>query len=157
MKCIVAIGFILILISCRKESSFSTNNYICNESNHLVKIIYYKNGSVKNDLIIGAIGSCNLVYSSNGFGKGNASNYLNSTIDMDSAIVLFDNTIQAVHYSYNKIGSNPQAIIFGNSRNVFGGSSTGGWVNRIVSETKHHIETELKYVFIEQDYLDAKK
>jgi len=157
MKNFIVIIVLLILVSCRKESSYSTTNFICNEANHLVKIIYYKDGLVKSDLTIGSIGSCNLVYTSNGFGKGNASNYLNSTIDMDSAIVIFDNNIKAIHYSYNKIGSNPKAIIFGNSRNIFGGSSSGGWVNRIVSETKHHIETELKYTFIEQDFVEAKK
>ena len=101
--------------SCIKELSYSTSNFICNETNHSIKIIYYKNGLIENNLTIDplSINSRKLVYRSNGFGKGNASNYLNSTIDMDSAIVIFDNTIEAIHYGYNKVGLNTKAILFG--------------------------------------------
>ena len=157
MKNILLIAIIL-LASCRKESSYSTTNYICNESNHSIKINYYKDGVIQNNLAINAIvnSSCHIVYQSNGFGKGAASNYLNSTIDMDSSIILFDDNEYAVHYSYNKTGLNPKAIIFGNPRNIFGGSSVGGWTNRTISETKNHIDTELKFIITEKDYLNAK-
>jgi len=158
MKYIIILALAVVLAACKGESSYSTNNFICNRSNHLVKISYYKGGIIINDLTIDSISisSCNLVYESNGFGKGNAPNYLNNTINLDSAIVLFENNIYAVHYGYNTIGSNAKAIAFGNPRNIFGGSAKGGWETSVVSETKNHIETELKYAFTEQDYLDAK-
>ncbi len=159
MKKKVLLALVSILTACKKESSYSTNNYICNNSNHSVKITYYKDGIIINNLRVDSISvsSCYLVHKSSGFGKGNASNYLNSTINLDSALVLFDNNTLAVHYGFNTIGSNTKAIAFGNPRNIFGGSSTGGWESRIVSETKRHIETELKYTFTEQDYLNPKE
>lgn len=159
MKKKVLLMLVSILTACKKETSYSTNNFICNNSNHSVNITYYKDGMIIRNRTIDSIAdaSCNLIYKSNGFGKGNASNYLNSTINLDSALVSFDNNTLAVHYGFNTIGSNTKAIVFGNPRNIFGGSSTGGWESRIVSETKHHIETELKYTFIEQDYLNAKE
>ncbi len=138
MKYLYLIVHILViaLAACKKESSYSTNNFICNNSNHSINITYYKDGIIISNLTIDSIAdaSCHLVYNSNGFGKGNASNYLNSTINLDSAIVLFDNNTQAVHYGFNTIGSNTKAIVFGNPRNIFGGSSTGGWESRIVSQ-----------------------
>lgn len=154
---ILLLTLILLLFSCKKESSYSSKDYICNGSNHVINITYYKDGVLQSDKTINDLlnNSCNLVYQSSGFGNG-GSNYLNGTVNMDSAIVLFDKNVDAIHYGINTVGLNSNAITFGSPRNIFGGASTGGWVHRIISQTKYFIEDELKYVFIEQDYLDAK-
>lgn len=146
----------VILISCRKESSYSTTDYVCNQSSKSLHIEYYKDGIIQKELGINTINdnSCYIVLQSNGFGKSDGPNYINTINSLDSAVVIFDDSTIAVHYGMNvKTINNSRAIIFGDKRNFF---DSRNWNYRIVSETKNFKETELKFIFTTQDYLKAK-
>lgn len=73
--------------------------------------------------------------------------------DFDSAVIEFNNSRKAVHYGYNKTGSNPNAILYSSSRSIF---NEKNYTERIILGTKNLDEREFKYTFTEQDYLNAK-
>lgn len=154
-KIIFYVILLIIVTSCRKESSYSTTNYMCNTSSTFIKLTFYKNGVKQNYLMIDSIkaNECKTVLHANGFGKSDGPNYVNNIISKDSVIIEFNNTVQAIHYGYFiTTVPNPKAILFNNTRNILNGVN---WKYKIISETKYFKETELKFTFEEQDYLDA--
>jgi hypothetical protein len=128
---------------------------MCNTSSTFIKLTFYKNGVKQNYLMIDSIkaNECKTVLHANGFGKSDGPNYVNDIISKDSVIIEFNNTVQAIHYGYFITTTpNPKAIVFNNTRNILNGVN---WKYKIISETKYFKETELKFTFEEQDYLDA--
>ena len=73
--------------------------------------------------------------------------------DFDSLLVEFDNMKRSVHYGFNKIGDNPNAILFDNQRNLF---NENNYTKETLVDKKYKYENEYTYTFIEQDYLNAK-
>lgn len=157
---LVAIILSILSFSCnRKEFTASYNAYFCNDSGKELTLEFYRYGVVQENFSVKSITSkeCRNVFSV--MGRGSTPTYGSEIIYMDSAMVTFDDGAKLVHYGYQKTGSNPKAYGNEHPRNIFG-DGTGfkdNWVYRIVSETKHSKNDEIRYTFRQQDYLDAQK
>jgi hypothetical protein len=150
----------LLIFSCRREYTVNYKVYICNESGKGLTVEYYRYGFVQEYLTEKSIqnGECRNVFSATG--RGSTPTYGSETINMDSAIITFDDGNKMVHYGYfQKNGPSVKSYPSTHPRNIIGDTIRYGnrWVYKIISETKHSINDELKYTFTEQDYLDAQK
>jgi hypothetical protein len=160
---LIVLIFSLLILSChRREYTAIYNVYICNESGKELYLKYYRYGLVQENLTEKSIknGECRNVFSATG--RGSTSTYGNLMGYSDSAVVTFEDSSKLVYYGYfQKTGPNPKAYPNNHPRNFFGKDSIGqsvrnDWVYKLLSETKHSRNEELRYTFTEQDFLDAK-
>jgi len=137
------------------EKSTNSRSFIINETNYIIKLIPYDNGNELASLTqIIQSSEEKLVLDYNNRGKGQGFAYPRSMQPIDSIIVLFDDKIKTVHYTFNVSGINPKAIKFGSPRNIY---TEDNFVRKITAEDKYNISNEYRYTFVDQDYEDAKK
>ncbi len=152
----ISIGCIFLRItSCTDQTSYKTVSLFENDTPHLITVKGYKNGTV-NTLSEQTITAQQTkeVYVDQNDGKGRGLVYPGEIAGLDSLVVEFDVGIKAIHYSsLTKNGTNPSALDFSNSRNLF---NENNWIFKTVKETKRRLESEFSYTFTEQDYLNAK-
>jgi len=148
---------IVAFFSCNLEESTNTKSLIINNTSSKVRIVpYYQGAIVKEDSVKINSNEKLKVLDKNERGKGTGFSYPLYLAFYDSVIVVFDNSIQAIHYSYavSGLSSNPTAIKHDSSRSLF---NEANYVRTITQENKRSISNEYTFTFTAQDYLDAKK
>jgi hypothetical protein len=142
---------IAIFISCVDHTLNRATSILENSSGHRIQILYYKNNKIDNSREVNLdVGEAEKVLIDD---DGGTLNYPTLISELDSAVVIYDGTRRGIHYGYNKMGNNPNAIFFSNSKNLFNGKN---YVENITLREKKRTEREYKYTFTEQDYLNAK-
>jgi hypothetical protein len=148
-KSILIVLLTLSIHGCRCKASLSSQTFITNSSTHQTELVPYKDGLAMNQKSILLRNSENKSFYTN-----NGGIFL-FDIAVDSIEVVFDETIKAVHYSFeiSKSGKNPKAIKYNQPRNLHNSSS---FELSVKEESKCNTIHEYKYTFTEQDYLNAK-
>ncbi len=146
------------LNSCEyKGSTMSLNKiYFNNNTNHVIKFLPYKNGSIITDSIkVFAHNTVTFLESLEINGRGSGSStftnkYMNKT---DSVIVTFDG-IKKEKHQFIPVSS-AAAFIFlpSKERSIF--SPSDAFNLKVIEQRKGYLESEYTYTFTEQDYLDA--
>ena len=139
----------LILLGCCKKS-LETYVKIQNNTSFDVSIQMYKNGKLSKIPTVILKGTSNVILDSTKIRLRDAADFNRFA---DSIVVVFDNQKKAVHYSFNKTGDNPFAVLFKDKRCLFNGLA---YESKVLIDNKCYAETEFIYTFVEQDYLDAK-
>lgn len=152
--------FILTLIllsitSCIKEESTYSSTYLVNNTMHSIQLLPYFKGVISYDEAISIQPKSNiLALSKSSRGKAQGLSYATYMVPYDSIYIVFDDSINAVHYRQNEQGKSVSAIKYDNKRNIY---NRDNYEYKIISEEKYKIHTEYTFTFIEQDYLDAKE
>ena len=94
-----------------------------------------------------------MVLNSNTKGKGRGYSYASYLSFNDSTLVIYDDSIQIVHYSYKESKNQLLGILYDSSRSLY---NENNYIRKIKQEEKHYISNEYTFTFTEQDYLDAK-
>lgn len=146
----------LLSFNCtKKEESCTTDNYLINNSIHTIEINYYSNGMVQDAEKVELMNNeSKNVFNNFTMGKGNSFPYGKMISFFDSAIIQFDDTIKTTHYSFNVDTTGKKGLGFYNLRNLF---NTNNYLGGKTSETKYSDYYSYKFIFTEQDYLNAKK
>jgi hypothetical protein len=141
----------LLNTSCKKEGSTNTKAFIINNSNHHIKLEYYANGMVTHSIVLIKLDSINAGGGSSR-GIANHSGFNSAFGNPDSAIVIFDNFYKMTHYNYNSQSLPLKGYIHDSKRNL------GNYLSfdyNFIDESKHYRREFYRYIFTEQDYLDA--
>lgn len=156
MKKLVCILLILgTYSSCNKEKQTFTDLNLQNTTTHKIELIPYKNGVEYNVGKITLNASTELKVTTY-FSRGISNipivfpDYLDAT---DSIHVIFDATYSITHYLKAPIKFSSKFYSPSSSRNL---GNINNYQQTILSDSKNTRNWLLKYVFTEQDYLDAK-
>jgi hypothetical protein len=146
---------ILMLNGCSKEEHTLYIAFLINSTAHNIEIHPYFAGIVPADKIITLNGGGNKEIA-NGMYRGTGkdpvflSEYMTGA---DSLVVIFDQLYSITHYGNPPLILNTKHYFFSSPRNI-------GNVKNYQIESrklgKHSIENKFTFIFIEQDYLDAK-
>lgn len=155
MKILMYMILVLLSFNCvRKEESSTTDNYLINDTGHFIKVDYYSNGVVQiSESVTLVPDEVKNGYTHFSRGKGNDLSYGEKVSFFDSALILFDDTIKSVHYSFKADTTGKKGIKFQSSRNIFNPSNYSGGK---VSETRYSGTYEYRFQFTKQDYVNAK-
>jgi hypothetical protein len=141
------------LSSCRHEESNDTVTFIDNKTLHTIKVLEYSNGLLLKEIFNNRMDK-KIVLNSNTRGKGGGYSYASYLSFNDSTLVVYDDSIQIVHYSYKESKNQLSGIFYDSSRSLY---NRNNYIRKINQEEKHYISNEYTFNFTEQDYLDAKK
>mgnify|MGYP003617035450 CR=1 FL=1 len=155
MKKYLNLFIFLLFTSCIRDGNTSNNVNIENNTNHIIKLIPYKNGVV-DSLKIKAIPN----YSSIQIERNNQRGKTEVPVvfwdyfkNLDSIVIIWDNTYSVTHMLSDTFFSAKKYIQFDEIRNIGLNSS---YTNTSSNESKIGITWHVNYTFTEQDYLDAK-
>ncbi len=149
------IFLILLSFNCtKKEESSTTDNYLINDTGHFINVDYYSNGVVQlSERVNLAPDETKNVYTHYSRGKGSNLTYGKKVSFFDSALILFDDTVKIVHYSFKADTTGKKGVKFQNSRNIFNPANYSGGK---LSETKYSDYYEFRFHLTNQDYINAK-
>ena len=154
MKFSLLILIIYIFLSaCRREESNNTVSFIDNETLHTIKILEYSNGLLSQEILIASSMGKKMVLNNNARGKGRGYSYASYLSFNDSTLVVYDDSIQIVHYSYKESKNQLSGIQYDSSRSLY---DENNYIRKITHEDKRSISNEYTYIFTEKDYLNAK-
>ena len=145
------------LVGCKCGGTSTIYEYVENLSGGDVVMKFYRDGqpyinsAVNADNVIIPNKSSKLIVQTGG--RGVWSYWPSPFIPSDSLVVIFSNQKKSVHYGYNTLGKNPNAILYNNPRNLYNEASH---VKKILIEKQCYLETEYRYTLTEQDFLNAK-
>ncbi len=139
--------------ACKCEGTFKVISVFENSSSHNIKIAY----SIKQNVKLGdfsiPISTSQTVDIASGRSRGDWNVYLDRIYTLDSISITFDNSKKLVHYGPKVVQKNSNAILYSDSRNIFNEKS---YEKNTLIDDGCYLETEYKYTFTEQDYLNAK-
>ena len=154
MKNIFILSFILFLNGCIKEKVGHTKSFITNTTTHTIKIYPYYGATLDNSNIkIVNPNSTVEVYKLNPRGKTIDPCFGTLLQPYDSVLITYDDVVKIPHIKFNLTYTGNHKILFSNNRSI---SNADHWTKLITNETKYSLEGNFTYVFVEQDYLDAK-
>ena len=144
----------LLLFQCTTERKTGYVSYIENKSAHIILLSYYKAGLLSASKSVTV--SPYIVKEVLSTGGMDAVSYPTEIMlnEFDSLVVTFSNKRTAVHYGYSKLGDNANAILFENPRNLF---NKKNWIEKIIVDKRKRSEKEYRFIFVEQDYLNAQE
>lgn len=154
MKCIYLYLVALLLSQCTTERKTVYVSNIENNTSHMIFLSYFKAGVLRESKSVTV--SPHIVKEVLSTGGMDAVSYPTEIMlsDFDSLLVTFSDKKTAVHYTYSKTGGNANAILFDNPRNLF---NKKNWVEKIIVDKRKRSEKEYRFIFVEQDYLDAQE
>ena len=157
MKLIIVAGLAIVLWSCKgiHDGGTSSSSFWINRTSHAIKISPYSMGAIRQNLVVYLEpGDSIKIADEISMGKqglsGFGSNYL---IGSDSIIVRFDDIYFISHYVHEPTNKSEKYYLYENPRNIL---FIGSYQAHTIKETTNSMWNEYKYIFTEQDYLDAK-
>jgi hypothetical protein len=145
---------LVCIVSCTKEQTTLSDTFAKNTTSHNIQIRLFKNGAIDNNV------SFNLqpnetkkIYYNNTRGIGNGVTYGRINQPADSFIVTFDNLYSIAHYKPTLIGNSTKKYLYSSKRNLYNDSS---YMAALTNSTKYSRKWEFTYIFVEQDYIDAR-
>ena len=155
MKYYIGLITAFLFAGCIKEGSTSYRAVMINPTMHTIEFRPYYGGVVPpanvfkigaNDTLEIALGSFRGIVGQGGF----ISKYFAGT---DSVLVVYDNLYSIVHYVYTPVALNPRHYLYSSLRNI---GNLKSYEYTFKDHYKGFRSSNYKYIFTEQDYLDAK-
>lgn len=154
MKNIFIFSFLLFLNGCIKEPVGHTTSFINNTTTHTIKLLPYNGTTLDNaNIKIVNPNSTLRVFDFNVRGKTIEPCFGTLLQPYDSVLVTYDGLVKIPHVKFNLTYTGNHKILFNTNRSI---SNANNWTRTITNETKYSLEGNFTYVFVEQDYLDAK-
>ena len=153
MKSLFSALLLVSLFGCEKEEVGHTKSIIVNRTNHVIKLSPYSGSTIETNMLVNLQPYDSIiVFSDNVRGKTLDPCFGTLLQPFDSVLVEYDNFVRIPHIKFNATYNGTHFIPFTNNRNI---SNQNNWEKVTESETSNSITGFFKYVFVEQDYLDA--
>ena len=155
MKYYIGLITAFLFVGCIKEGSTSYRATIINPTMHTIECRPYYAGIVPPASVfrIGANDTFELALGSDRGIVGRAgwtSKYMSGA---DSVLVVYDNLYSIIHYGNTPAVLNPRHYLFSSLRNI---GNPKSYEYTFTDHSKWFRSSNYKYIFTEQDYLDAK-
>ncbi len=153
MKILFSTLFLISLIACEKEEVGHTKSIFVNRTNHTIKLSPYSGNMLEANMLVNLQPYDSLiVFSDNVRGKTLDPSFGTLLQPYDSIVVEYDNLARIPHIKFNATYNGTHFIPFTSNRSI---SNSNNWEKVIENETSHSITGYYKYIFTEQDYLEA--
>ena len=155
MKYFICLITVFLFAGCNREASTSYRIEIINPTMHTIEFRPYYAGIVPPAKVV-RIGGNSILETMLDTDRGITgragfiSKYFSGA---DSILVVYDNLYSIIHYVYTPVALNPKHYLYSSLRNIRNPES---YEYTFTDYSKWFRRNNHKYIFTEQDYLDAK-
>ena len=155
MKYYIGLITAFLFVGCIKEGSTSYRATIINPTMHTIECRPYYAGAVPpaNVFKIGANDTLEIALGSDRGIVGRAGFNPKYFAGADSVLVVYDNLYSIIHYGNTPAVLNPRHYLYSSLRNI---ANQLSYEYTFTDHSKWFRSSNYKYIFTEQDYLDAK-